>query len=138
MKAVELRSTLRELGYTIDMQGVEQAFLDGVVTESESVLVADTLSGGQEPEPVKRVERAKFPQAVVHHVNRTTLHAWDRTEDEVLRRFFGAFGVLPWYVHRVDDGYVALGVRNGEFRRTHAVKKARHHQPVQLRGGLAA
>ena len=57
MNVQELRSSVVELGYDLTLDGIERAFLDGVVTESESVEIADTLGGGNsEPEPLQPID----------------------------------------------------------------------------------
>ena len=120
-------NTLVELGYDATTDGVERAFLDGVVTEQESVELADTLEGGNSSPPPQQFRSAKFERALT----RFTIASLGETEAEAYRRFHKNADLHPAIVMRGPDGrWYAFGNRG--TRRNHV--KAR--KSVTLRGGV--
>jgi hypothetical protein len=127
----QLHSVLADLGYDLTVDGIERAYLDGVVTEHESVELADTLDGGnapvQTPKPVP-FKQDKFARAL----SRFTIASLGDTEDEAYQRFhYNTERLHPAVVMRGPDGrWYAFGNR-GQRR------DKKQSQPRVLRGGIS-
>ena len=120
-------STLVELGYDASKDGIERAYLDGLVTEQESVEIADTLDGGNSAKQPQQFRSVKFERALA----RFTIQSLGETEADAYRRFYKSSEHLhPAIVMSGPDGrWYAFGNRG--TRRNHV--KAR--KVVVLRGG---
>ena len=120
-------STLVELGYDATKDGIERAYLDGLVTEQESVEIADTLDGGNSAPQPQQFRSVKFERALA----RFTIQSLGETEVEAYRRFHKNSDLHPAIVMRGPDGrWYAFGNRG--TRRDHA----RVRKVVVLRGGV--
>ena len=119
-------STLVELGYDASKDGIERAYLDGLVTEQESVAIADTLDGGNSAPRPQQFRCAKFDRAL----NRFTIASLGETEQDAYRRFHKNSDLHPAVVMCGPDGrWYAFGNRGTQ---RHQVKS---RKTVVLRGG---
>ena len=129
MNAIELRAELSGLGYPITADGVERAFNDGVLTETEAKCIDESMAGWREVKPAQ-FSRTKFDRAV----ERFTIAQLGETEKDAHVRFWKARRLNPAVVLRGPDGrWYAFGNRGS--RRNKATKAPVVKAAVPLRGG---